>query len=628
MNVWEHLLSNFAIVAITTFLWTLTYRQLSLLRERHQALALGLIMSAGALAVMAFPFNFREGVYLDTRYTFLALSGFFGGPWAAVLPFLTALLRRIATGGTGVSVAVPHMVVATGLGLSGFFIRKQKIPSFTSLIGMSGAVAFSGTFGFYLVLPSSIWWQLTLETVLPFAGILFGATFLAACALTQELHRHVATVENRVYRAIIEALPDCLNAKDIEGRFIVANPATAKLMGAKSAVDLHGKTDADFYSADTASEFRRTEVEMMQRAEPTRLRQNFIKADGHETWLSTLKAPLRDKHGKLIGLITHNKDITEQHQLEITLAETKAKLEDALASMADGLAMFDADGRLLFQNDKHTELFPLTSDLRQPGVNLREIVSASLERGEVAASDHRPEILADQITKDLLTAGNRIFPLANGRWVETRTRSSRDGGMTIVFSDITEVRRKERELSQLNAKLAALADTDGLTGVINRRGFDRVLDSAVQDAIRDEADLGLLMIDVDRFKAFNDTYGHPAGDQCLKRVAQTLEGLLSKSPGVSVARYGGEEFAVILPGMGATATLEVAHWICRAVRDLSLNHVGSEKGVVTVSVGAATWQNSKGRDIGQLLRYADEALYHAKTSGRGCVRGLNVIKAA
>jgi len=626
--MWSDLLSNIAVVAITTSLWTLTYRKLSLTHEKYQALIFGSVMSAGILAVMTIPFQFRDGIYLDTRYTLLALSGYFGGPCAAVLPLLTGLIRRITIGGTGMSVAIPHIIAASCFGLFGFFARRKAIPSLASLIWLSCLVSLSGTAGFYYVFPGGMWWKLTVETVLPFAGILFAATFLAATALTQELHRHAATVENRIYRAIIEALPDCLNAKDTDGRFIVANPATAKLMGAETAANLQGKTDADFYSADTAATFRRAELEMMERGEPVRLIQNFMTVEGHETWLSTLKAPLRDKNGRLVGLITHNKDVSEQHKLEAALAETKARLENAVASMADGLAMFDAEGRLLFQNDKHTELFPLTSDQRQPGAHLRNIVSASLLRGEIAASGECIEKLIYQTTNTLLTPGNRIFPLSNGRWVETRTRPSADGGVTIVFSDITEVRQRERELSQLNARLAALADTDGLTGVLNRRAFDRGVEKAVEDAARGGTDLGLLMIDVDRFKAYNDTYGHPAGDQCLKRVAETISTLPSKSPDVSVARYGGEEFAVIMPGMGAKETLDVANWICRAIRDMSLTHIGSEKGFVTVSIGAATWRDSQGRDIGQLLRRADEALYHAKTSGRGCVRGLDGVKAA
>jgi diguanylate cyclase (GGDEF)-like protein/PAS domain S-box-containing protein len=628
MSVWHELLSNLAVVAIATAIWTFSYRHLMQWPQRMRSLTFGVVMSVGVLAVMALPFHFREGVYLDTRYTFLALSGFFAGPWAAVLPLLTAITRRIAIGGTGLSIALPHIVAATTFGLLGHKFTRNRIPSLKILIVLACAVAASGTLGFYWSLPHQIWWQASIETVLPFAAILFGATLLSAGALTQELHRHTATIENRIYRAIIEALPDCLNAKDMDGRFIVANPATAKLMGAETSADLQGRTDADFYPAETARNFRQAEIEMMVKDEPIRIRQNFIKTDGQETWLSTLKAPLRDEFGHLIGLITHNKEVTEQRRLEFALTETRARLESAISSMADGLAMFDSEGRLVYQNEKHGDLFPLTADLRQPGVHLCDIVKASLERGETPMTGECIDKLADRTTQELLSPGDRIFPLANGRWVETRTRSAGDGGTTIVFSDITENRQREQDLCELNARLAALADTDGLTGVANRRAFDREMEKVTKGVYGEGKDIGLLMIDVDHFKAFNDAYGHPAGDQCLRRVAGTIASLVGASSGATIARYGGEEFAVILPDMSATETIEVAQWICRAVRDLAIDHVGSNKGVVTASVGATTWRETSTRDIGQFLRRADQALYEAKTAGRGCVRGLNRPRAA
>lgn len=628
MSVWHELLSNLAVVAIATAFWTFSYRHLVQWPQRMQSLTFGVVMSVGVLAVMALPFHFREGVYLDTRYTFLALSGFFAGPWAAVLPLLTAIARRIAIGGTGLSIALPHIVAATTFGLAGHKFARNHIPSFKMLIVLACAVAASGTLGFYWALPPQIWWQVTTGTVLPFAAILFGATLLSAGALRQELHRHTATIENRIYRAIIEALPDCLNAKDVAGRFIVANPATAKLMGAKTSADLQGKTDADFYPAETAETFRRAEIEMMAKGEPIRIRQNFIRNDGQETWLSTLKAPLRDEFGNLIGLITHNKEVTEQRHLELALTETRARLESAISSMADGLAMFDSEGRLVYQNEKHGDLFPLTADLRKPGIHLRDIVKASLERGEIPMTGECVDKLADQTVHALLSPGDRTFPLTNGRWVETRTRSAGNGSTTIVFSDITENRQREQELCKLNARLAALADTDGLTGVANRRAFDRAIEELTKGANRQARDVGLLMIDVDHFKAFNDTYGHPAGDQCLRRVAETIASLIGTSSGAMLARYGGEEFAVILPGMSATETIEVAQWICRALRDLAIDHVGSDKGVVTASVGATTWLETSTRDVGQFLRRADQALYEAKSAGRSCVRGLNRPRAA
>lgn len=177
----------------------------------------------------------------------------------------------------------------------------------------------------------------------------------------------------------------------------------------------------------------------------------------------------------------------------------------------------------------------------------------------------------------------------------------------------------EQELEVANARLTELSATDGLTGIANRRAFDTALLAEWSRAARDSADLGLLMIDVDHFKAFNDRYGHPAGDECLRVVAEAAAHCLRR-PHDLAARFGGEEFVALLPGTSAKQAMEVAERVLAAVLRAALRHEASAHGCVTVSIGAASISPHPGDTAQGLIHLADAALYDAKRTGRNRVR--------
>ncbi|WP_337269952.1 diguanylate cyclase domain-containing protein [Oryzifoliimicrobium ureilyticus] len=614
MDHWHELLLNLAVVAIATSVWTLGRQHTLRFGEDRSTLVFGLVMSVGVLGTMAVPFQFIPGVFLDARYTVLAIAGYFGGPLGVVLPLLTALARRLAIGGTGVTVAIPQILMASLGGLALHRLSKHQGPSLKGIAILSLWAALSGVIGFYCRFHISRWLQLTADVTGPFALILCLATLVSGLAILHEFRRQKVTQENQMYRAVIEALPDCLNAKDLDGRFVIANPATAELMGTELRL-LIGRTDVDFYSADTAQVFRVPELDVLSSGTPLTIEQKFARRDGAETWLSTLKAPLFDDSGETIGIITHNREITAQKQLEQELQKTQRLLTDAIESMVDGLAMFNSQGVLVFHNRRFHELFPLTADVRVPGSSIREIVRAALDRSEeIAPTADRQEVVERTATM-LMTAGDRLIRLADGRAIEARTRPSDNGGSMIIFSDVTVQRNRETQLAELNDQLSNLAATDALTGLLNRRAFDAALQRAAVS--RPQKPLSLVMIDIDSFKAFNDGYGHLEGDACLQKVAAIIKEVFKAVGGAIVARYGGEEFAVILPATNPDRAVSIATTACEAVRACAIRHDFSEKKVVTVSMGVACTQTGS---VNELLKSADAALYAAKAAGRDCVR--------
>lgn len=197
--------------------------------------------------------------------------------------------------------------------------------------------------------------------------------------------------------------------------------------------------------------------------------------------------------------------------------------------------------------------------------------------------------------------------------------SSLDTSRRLTATLDHEVARRTADLEQANARLAELSSTDGLTGIANRRRFDEALDDEWKRARREGHMVSLLMIDVDHFKHYNDALGHLAGDDCLKRVAQTLREHAAR-PGDLVARYGGEEFALLTLADAASA-LRLGRLLRDTVFTLDLPHPESPEGRVTISVGVATLSAGGSATPSDLIRLADAALYAAKRGGRNRAEG-------
>lgn len=230
------------------------------------------------------------------------------------------------------------------------------------------------------------------------------------------------------------------------------------------------------------------------------------------------------------------------------------------------------------------------------------IVFAALDKAEVLAGWRRQSLLSAGVVLLLLgfsgVLGYRLIKLMKQQDLAR-----------------IELLGTQDKLLELNRNLELLALEDALTGLANRRQFDLFIHSEMGRARRNETGLALLMIDVDHFKAFNDQYGHLAGDECLRSISAIIIDNI-KRPGDLAARFGGEEFAVVLPGTDYVGAFLVAENIRRAVAAADLEHSESPEGRVTVSVGVCGYNPALQAQTEDLIGAADKALYVAKTSGR------------
>jgi diguanylate cyclase (GGDEF)-like protein len=181
-----------------------------------------------------------------------------------------------------------------------------------------------------------------------------------------------------------------------------------------------------------------------------------------------------------------------------------------------------------------------------------------------------------------------------------------------------QLSQRERELVATNDRLTVMASIDMLSGLANRRGFQSRLDFEWMKAQQYNTELSLLMIDVDHFKLYNDTYGHPEGDACLTRLGEALARIAADTMGFA-GRYGGEEFCLLLPNTGPVRALEIGETVRAAIQGLSMPHATSSHQIVTVSVGVAVTLPNEGQRPGDLIEAADAALYAAKHRGRNTV---------
>jgi diguanylate cyclase (GGDEF)-like protein/PAS domain S-box-containing protein len=201
-------------------------------------------------------------------------------------------------------------------------------------------------------------------------------------------------------------------------------------------------------------------------------------------------------------------------------------------------------------------------------------------------------------------------------WVESTMRVTKKYG-TDEITGVVAISRDMTEHKDLERKLASLASLDGLTGIANRRHFDERLENEWKRARRDGTELSLLLIDVDHFKKYNDRYGHPGGDACLKSLAQVLAAQ-ARRPADLAARYGGEEFVMLLPDTDRAGCELIGSAIRDSLAVLDIDHdLNPPSRKVTVSIGGVTaaWQDAQA-SASSLIEAADQALYSAKDAGR------------
>jgi diguanylate cyclase (GGDEF)-like protein len=320
------------------------------------------------------------------------------------------------------------------------------------------------------------------------------------------------------------------------------------------------------------------------------------------------------------GWVATHEDITvrtrqEQEALEqaTELARINMQFDAALSNMTQGLCMFDGEKRMVVWNERYAGLYQLPPEMLKVGTShdaiIADRISRGVLRGERSDSAAKQKIaFLGQLPRD--TASSRVDEFADGRFILVTRQPMADGGWLATHEDITERRRAE-------AEIVHLARHDALTGLANRASFNSRLEEASKRLRRNGGAVTVMMIDLDRFKAVNDTLGHPAGDQLLVEVGKRLQSTVRETD--VLARLGGDEFAVIQEGEAnqREAAIALALRIIDAIsRPFDLN---GHRASLGTSIGIVL-DPEHDSDPEGLLKRADLALYDAKANGRNDYR--------
>jgi diguanylate cyclase (GGDEF)-like protein len=311
-----------------------------------------------------------------------------------------------------------------------------------------------------------------------------------------------------------------------------------------------------------------------------------------------------------ISLVAALAGSSRQQLMERSAAEISAqaeRLETALTNMSQGLCMFDQEQRVVIANRRFADIYGLGEKYIAPGTTLREILEARVAAGAYCAVDGRR--LVDEGIASFGRETREVVQLADGRFISVLCRPMRNGGVVSTHEDVTEQRQAE-------ARIAHLAQHDVLTDLPNRALLRTRLEEALASMHRGGSAVAVFVLDLDRFKVVNDSFGHPIGDALLKAATQRLQSCTREQD--TIARLGGDEFAIVQRTADpAVDSVLLARRILEAIEapfDLDGHHV-----VVGISIGIAIAPGD-GDDPDLLLKNADLALYRAKKERRDTYR--------
>jgi len=419
------------------------------------------------------------------------------------------------------------------------------------------------------------------------------------------------------YRFLAENTADMILLVGLDGRRHYASPACRALLGYEPEEMLQIRTKDAIHPDDAAKVLQALAGASTGASLTYRMRRK----DGGYVWVETSGRLVNfsDSEPKRLVIV---RNIEQRVAAEQRLRESEARYRLLADNSTDVVLLLDLDLSRRYVSPACREIF---------GYEPEELLGA--KTGGMAHPDDTAQVA--QVLKSLLSGQtDRQTVVARRRhrdgkwiWIEAKYRLLRDAetgspiGIVGTIRDISSRKAIEEQLAEAYRRLEVLAREDGLTGLANRRVFDDSLVREFRRAYRAKRSLALIMIDVDQFKPFNDQYGHPAGDECLRLISGAIK-VTTRRPGDLATRYGGEEFAVLLPDTDESGASEVAERIRRAVAELSLQHAGVRIKCTTISAGVAAVTPQKFGGSGAaaaLVDAADRALYRAKRAGRNAV---------
>lgn len=397
--------------------------------------------------------------------------------------------------------------------------------------------------------------------------------------------------------------------KDLDGRYIYANQQALDLFRL-SLNDFIGAYDSDLFDLERSNELRENDQHVIDSARVVEREEvNYLKETGEERVFWSVKQPLYDGAGRMIGMYGISTDITDRKRMENQVQRQNMLLEAIMGNVEAHIYVKDSERRFGYVNRKVSEAAGRSPEeiygMRDVDVFGRQTADMMWQSDARVFETGERQMVKEPVVDDV---GRQTYYWS----IKVPLNLQSDPKTLIGFStDITE----QHELQE---RLRRESIQDALTGLYNRRYFFECAGREFATAARKKRGTGMLAIDLDYFKAINDSFGHPEGDTVLQKVAGLIEDITRK--GDIVARIGGEEFAVLVPDSDLDEVRELAERIRARVRETDFTTRNTETAEVSISVGVAVDADSSG-DLQALYTAADRKLYLAKHRGRDQVCG-------
>ncbi|CNB14634.1 PAS/PAC domain-containing protein [Yersinia ruckeri] len=407
---------------------------------------------------------------------------------------------------------------------------------------------------------------------------------------------------------------------DLENRIRTFNIGAERMFGIDKQ-EVLGHQITDVISVDSGRG-EQASVSGRENAQPEASEWLYQRKNGESFWGTLSLHVINDDQGKPIGYINLISDISERKELLIKL-ENSQKLMNRLTRNIPAMIYayyLSAEGDSYFKycSDGIKKIF---------GLSPQEVINIPKHENPIFSLIHpadrvmlRQQLEISQRDLSVWSCDFRVtLPQKGMRWLHGESFPTQSAnGITVWYGSFFDI----TELKQSESILKALAQTDVLTGVANRRHFDEIYRQTWQMSQSSGESLSVLMIDFDNFKSFNDLYGHGRGDICLKLVVETLSSAIRENTDV-LARYGGEEFIVLLSPCNSEEAWLVAERMRYSIEKLDIPHAVSPKGKVTISIGVATIVPTLGGlTPAEVSDCADKALYRAKIAGKNRVEAI------
>lgn len=438
----------------------------------------------------------------------------------------------------------------------------------------------------------------------------------------KEIERELKKSQEQ-YRSVVENVKEVIFQTDLHGKWTFLNQSWEEITGYTINESI-GKSFLDYvHPEDQIQHHRLFQSLIDNKQEYCRDEIRIITKAGGFCWGEIFAQVISNDQSQMIGILGTLNDITQRKESELELKESEEKFRLIAEYSSDMITLHDIRGKYLYASPACKEILQYDAE---------ELV------GKDAYLFIHPEDqeIIEQHHQTLLDTGYTVSTYRiRGKdgeyvWFESTIRllneiHSDELKLIVVSRNISERKLVEQKLKEANEILQHLSTIDGLTGVSNRRAFDERLELEWSRSIRNSTVLSLVLLDIDYFKNYNDTYGHQGGDDCLKQVASVIQETLGRATDL-LCRYGGEEFCVILPDTDETGALRVGEKIRMVIEALKIPHAGSKVlPWVTISVGTATMIPTMNSSITNFISHTDKALYQAKHDGRNCVRSYEEL---